>query len=153
VSRRQGLRRVGDLLAPALPSPERGEVLLPLLQAWPAAVGPAIAREARPSRITVDGAVVVNATSSIWASELTLMAATIAARLGEALGTPAPSLRFQVGPVPQPPAPPQFRPVSAAASARAKEVAADVRDDDLREAIERALARALVRSDEPPDSA
>ncbi len=153
MSRAQGLRRIGELLAPALPAPARADVLLPLLRVWPAAVGEAIARETRPARVAGDGTVVVHVTSSIWASELTLMAASVAERVGSALDAPPPTLRFQVGPVPQAVTVAPVRPVPPEAMERARAVAAGVADAELREAIERALARALVRSAESMDSA
>jgi hypothetical protein len=147
------VRRVGELLSSMLPPSSGAQDLLPMLRVWPAAVGGAIAREARPARMAADGTLVVHVTSSVWASELTLMAGPISEKLAAALGRPAPPLRFQVGPVPQPAeaAPPS--PVSSVATAAAERLASQVADGELREAVEAALRRALVRSGEPPDSA
>ena len=41
-----------------------------LVERWPPAVGPAIARNAWPARIARDGTVHVNTADSIWAFEL-----------------------------------------------------------------------------------
>jgi hypothetical protein len=147
------VRRVGELIGSMLPPTSGAEQLLPVLRAWPAAVGAVIAREARPARMAADGTLVVHVTSSLWASELTLMAGPISEKLAVALQRPAPPLRFQVGPVPQPALEESPPPVSSLATAAAAELAAEVADGELREAVEAALRRALVRSGEPPDSA
>jgi hypothetical protein len=147
------VRRVGDLLGPMLPPSSGAEQLLPVLRVWPAAVGETIAREAWPARMAPDGTLVVHVTSSLWASELQLMAGAVGEKLAAALGRPAPPLRFRVGPVPQPAASPPPGPVSAVATRAAAELARQVEDPALREAVQAALERTLVRSDEPPDSA
>ena len=49
--------------------------------AWPAAVGAEIARNAWPSRFSRDGTLFVNTRDAVWAFELTQRAAEIAARL------------------------------------------------------------------------
>src|SRR3954467_3614584 len=66
-----------------------------LLEAWPTAVGEAIARNAWPARIAKDGTVHVNTADSVWAFELGQQAKEIAERLGVA------KLRFQPGPLPE----------------------------------------------------
>ena len=147
------MRRVGDLLGAMLPPSSGAEQLLPVLRVWPAAVGATIAREAWPVRTTADGTLVVHVTSSLWASELTLMAGPIGEKLTAALGRPAPALQFRIGPVPQPPAEVPRAPVPAAATAAAERLAGQVADDELRVAVTAALERALVRSDDRPDSA
>ena len=115
---------------------------------------PPIAREAWPVRTTADGTLVVHVTSSLWASELTLMAGPIGEKLAAALGRPAPPLQFRIGPVPQPPAEDPVRPRSARPRrAAAERLAGQVADDELRVAVTAALERALVRSDDRPDSA
>jgi len=67
-----------------------------LLERWPVAVGPAIARVAWPARIARDGTVHVNTADSVWGFELAHRAADIAARLGVA------KVRFAPGPLPSP---------------------------------------------------
>jgi hypothetical protein len=147
------VRRVGDLLGAMLPPSSGAEQLLPVLRVWPAAVGPVIAREAWPVRTAADGTLVVHVTSSLWASELTMMAAAIGEKLAVALGGQPPPLQFRVGPVPQPAPEAPRAPVSAVATAAAERLAEQVADDELRGAVKAALERALVRSDERPDSA
>jgi hypothetical protein len=146
------MKAIGDLLDGALPPERSGGPLVPVLRAWPAAVGPEIARHARPARRTRDGDLVVHCSDAGWAQTLTMMATDLTARLATELGADAPrSLRFRVGTVaapsevsasPPPPLPPQ-------AVAVAGELAAPIADDRLREAAERVIARSLAR----PDSA
>ena len=147
------MRRVGDLLGPMLPPTSGAEQLLPVLRVWRAAVGAVLAREAWPARMAADGTLIVHVTSSLWASELTLMAGAVGDKLSAALGRPAPALKFRVGPVPQPVAEVPRAPVSPAATAAAERLATQVADEELRGAVQAALERALVRSDEGPDSA
>ena len=70
-----------------------------LAQAWPTAVGPAIAGNAWPARRTRDGTLVVHTSSSVWAQELTQLEEELRLRLAEAA---PPRIRFVVGPVPEP---------------------------------------------------
>jgi hypothetical protein len=112
-----------------------------LLDAWPAAVGPAIARNAWPARIARDGTVHVNTADSIWAFELGHQAGEIAARLG------VERLRFAPGPLPEPdeertpeplePTPDEER--------RARELAAAIGPEKLRESVQKAVRLSLAR--------
>jgi hypothetical protein len=117
---------------------------------WPEAVGPGIAANAWPARISRDGTLHVATKSSTWAFELTQMSATIRERLGAALESSAPaSLRFAPGRLPEPggedvetskrtvPAP------SPQAVAAGEEIAAGIADPTLREAVARAAAASL----------
>jgi hypothetical protein len=116
-----------------------------LLEAWPAAVGNQIARNAWPARIGRDGVVHVHTADAIWAFELGQRAVEIAGRLS------VPSVRFAPGPLPEPPADPSTRPVRSAPEPspeeleRAAALAASVEDDELRERIARAAALSLAR--------
>ena len=62
-------------------------LLAEVQQAWAAAVGPAIAAEARPTAERA-GVVIVSCSASVWAQELDLMAPTILERVNDALGAP-----------------------------------------------------------------
>lgn len=117
---------------------------------WPEAVGPGIAANAWPARISRDGTLHVTTKSSTWAFELTQMSATIRERLEAALESSAPaSLRFAPGRLPEPggedvetskrivPAP------SPQAVAAGEEIAAGIADPTLREAVARAAAASL----------
>src|SRR5439155_16812388 len=73
--------------------------MAPVVEAWPAAVGDVIARNAWPARLARDGTLHVNTSDSIWAFELKSRAEEIRARLGE--HAPA-RLAFAPGPVPEP---------------------------------------------------
>jgi len=116
------------------------------LEAWPAAVGEEIARNAWPSRFQRDGTLIVHAKDAIWAFELGHRASEIASRLP---GTPA--LKFVAGPLPEPaaeaavPAPPA---ATLEEQERAAEWAASIEDEELRAAVSRAAAASLAaRSD------
>ena len=74
------------------------------VEAWPAAVGPEIARNAWPARFQRDGTLVVHTRDAVWGFELTHRAAEIAGRLP---GSPA--LKFVPGPLPEPASDAGFR--------------------------------------------
>jgi hypothetical protein len=142
--------RVGELLGASLPAEPSGSgVLVPILRAWPTAVGDAVARHAWPARMRGDE-LIANAESSVWVTELQLLAELIAARLREVCGGAVPvAVRFQVGPVPdrgpvERPSPPVVDDASRRAAAA---IAAPIRDDALRTSAERAIAGALARAD------
>ena len=128
-----------------------------VVEAWPEAVGQAIAANAWPARISRDGTLHVATSSSAWAFELTHLAATVRERLAERLGSAAPTvLRFAPGRLPEPgaeavetstrtvPSP------SPAARAAAEQVASEIEDPVLREAVARAAAASLAASEERP---
>lgn len=151
------MERIGNDLRDALRGvgvPDAGQ-LAAVTDAWPAAVGAAIARAAWPQRISRDGVLHVATTSSTWAHELTLLQEEIVAKLEAALGDEAPpSLRFAVGLVPEPPAPESMGPreplvPDAGELAQAAELAAAIGDLELREAVRQAVAASLAsqRSD------
>jgi Dna[CI] antecedent, DciA len=117
---------------------------------WPDVVGPGIAVNAWPARISRDGTLHVATKSSTWAFELTQMSGTIRERLGAALESGAPvSVRFAPGRLPEPggedgedskrivPAP------SPQAVAAGEEIAASIADPALREAVAKAAAASL----------
>ena len=55
-----------------------------LAQAWPAAVGEQIARNAWPARVARDGTLHVHTSSSAWAFELAQLERDVRNRLGDA---------------------------------------------------------------------
>lgn len=116
---------------------------------WAQAVGLRIAERARP--VALDrGVLTVRAATSVWASELSLLAPEILARL-RAAGVPVRELRFHVGaiePVSRPPEvrPPTKVPVPVPLPPELAEAARAVEDPDLRAAIE-AAARAKLALD------
>jgi len=117
-----------------------------LVARWPHAVGESIARNAWPARIQRDGTLVVHASSSAWAFELTQLELTVRNSLGE-LGPPR--IKFVPGPLPaeQEPASPEASadraPPSPEAQAAAAEIAAPIGDESLRKLVARAAAASL----------
>ena len=112
--------------------------------AWPAAVGPEIARNAWPARFQRDGTLIVHVKDAIWGFELGHRAAEITERLP---GRPA--LTFVPGPLPEPGAPEEAVQTPPAATLeerrQAAEWAASVEDEALRKAVARAAAASLAR--------
>lgn len=145
------MERLGDGIEREL-ARSGGRHAVPLARitaAWPAAVGPAISRQAWPLRIARDGTLHVATSSATWANELTLLADDVLARLREHVGDDVPAtLRCAVGPIPEPPAtaadPPQPRPdVPADVVATASSVASAIDDPELRELVARAARASL----------
>jgi hypothetical protein len=124
--------------------------MAPLVEAWPIAVGPEIARNAWPARIARDGTLHVHTQDSIWAFELTTRAEEIRSRLGKV----APRrMAFAPGPLPEPPValaeevrrrPPKPTPEHVA---KGESLARVIRDEDLRKVVARAAAASLSRDD------
>jgi hypothetical protein len=124
-----------------------------LVDAWPGAVGEAVAANAWPARIARDGTLHVSASSSAWAFELQQLEAEILPRLREALGESAPQrLRFAPGPLPEAPRPVSEEPrrpppePSPEQVARARELAAPIAAEDLRKTVEKAARMSLARA-------
>ena len=123
--------------------------IVPVLEAWPGAVGDAIARNAWPARLARDGTLVVHKKDSVWAFELTQRADEIRERLG--VNAPA-KLRFLVGPVPEPEAEavpdalPNVPQPGPAELAQAAEIAASIGDENLRKMVAKAAALSLAKA-------
>ena len=120
--------------------------LAELVERWPEAVGPGIARNAWPARVGRDGTLHVNTADSVWAFELAQRGPDIATRLG------VPKVRFAPGPLPgAEPAPTRTSvPIPSVEEARAAAaLAASLDDENLRKTVERAVALGLAsgRSD------
>jgi hypothetical protein len=117
--------------------------------AWLAAVGPEIARNAWPARTQADGTLIVHVRDAIWGFELSQQAPEIAARLPG-----RPRLRFVPGPLPEetpresPPTPPAPNPEHVR---EAEEMTAPIVDRELRESVAKVIKAALVhpRDDRP----
>lgn len=117
-----------------------------LVDRWPDAVGPAIARNAWPARIARDGTVHVHTADSVWAFELGQRAAEIAARAG------VERLRFAPGPLPEAAEEPVVEPlqVSDADAELARALAAGIEDEKLRETVQKAVSFSLARGRRDP---
>ena len=124
--------------------------MAPLVEAWPAAVGPEIARNAWPARLARDGTLHVHTQDSIWAFELTTRAEEILTRLGKV----APRrLAFAPGPLPEPALdltdeirepPPKPTPEHVA---KAESLTRVIRDEELRKVVAKAAAASLSHDD------
>ena len=141
------IARIGDAIARELSRFGPASGLAPLVEAWPTAVGPEIARNAWPARLARDGTLHVHASSSAWAFEL----AQLEARIRASLGDVAPQrLRFAVGPLPEPAfgegeaAPRQPVEASAAHAEKAERLAAEIEDENLRKVVAKAAALSLA---------
>jgi predicted nucleic acid-binding Zn ribbon protein len=112
-----------------------------LVERWPAAVGPVIARNAWPARIARDGTVHVNTADSVWAFELGQRAAEIAAKLE------ASAVRFTPGPLPEAVEERVERLVEATPedAERARAIASAISDEKLRETVQKAVTFGLFR--------
>jgi Dna[CI] antecedent DciA-like protein len=124
--------------------------MAPLVDAWPSAVGPEIARNAWPARLARDGTLHVHTQDSIWAFELTSRVEEIRTRLGEV----APRrIAFAPGPLPEPPlaSPEEVRekPPEPTAEhvAKAESLTRVIRDEELRKVVAKAVAASLSRDD------
>jgi hypothetical protein len=116
-------------------------------EAWPAAVGEEIARNAWPARFQRDGTLVVHTRDSVWAFELTHRADEIRARLPN-----EPKLKFLAGPLPDrgpSVAETAVAPPSAATLEQAADAArwaSEIEDAELRELVSRAARASLARA-------
>ena len=144
------MHRVADDVARELARFGNATTLAPLVEAWPTAVGPQIARNAWPARLARDGTLHVHTSSSAWAFELRQLEARIQASLGKH----APRrLRFAVGPLPEPKsdasndaAAKAVRP-SPQHTAAAAELTAQIGDEKLRKVVAKAAALSLAKAD------
>ena len=140
--------RVGDAVGRELGRFGPASGMAPVVEAWPLAVGPEIARNAWPARIARDGTLHVHTQDSIWAFELTTRAEEIRTRLGNA----APRrMSFAPGPLPEPPAelseqvrvrPPEPTPEHVA---KAESLTREIRDEELRKVVAKTVAASLSR--------
>jgi hypothetical protein len=124
--------------------------MAPLVEAWPAAVGVEIARNAWPARLGRDGTLHVHTKDSVWAFELTSRAEEIRGRLG---ATAPPKVRFAPGQLPEPAGDTaettQKQPPKPTAEhvAEAESLARGIRDADLRKVVAKAVAASLAKAD------
>jgi hypothetical protein len=153
----RGLEPLGEDIRRELGRLGPAGAIADVVAAWPDAVGPAIAANAWPARISRDGTLHVATRSSTWAFELTQLSATIQDRLAAVLETSGPtSLRFAPGRLPEPGAETvaeEKRTVpspSRAALAAGEEIASGIADPALREAVARAAAASLEAAEPGP---
>jgi predicted nucleic acid-binding Zn ribbon protein len=125
-----------------------------VVEAWPGAVGPTIARNAWPARIARDRTLHVATSSSAWAFELGQLQEDILRRLRSAVGSATPAkLRFAVGKLPEHGADPDSERRATVlpdptpdAVAQGVELAAGIEDEELRKLVAKAAAQSLSRA-------
>jgi hypothetical protein len=112
-----------------------------LVEAWPAAVGPAIARNAWPARIARDGTVHVNTADAIWSFELGQRSQEVAERLG------VPKLRFAPGPLPEAAEKRCVEPLvpTPEEAELARALASRIDDENLRKTVQKAVGLSLAQ--------
>jgi len=130
--------------------------LAAVTEAWPAAVGEAVARQAWPLRIGRDGTLHVATSSATWAFELDRLASEILARLASGLevGQAPSKLRFAVGPVPESGSPSENAPATSSVApiptpeeaAEAEIAAAAIDDPEMRALVARAARASLAKA-------
>jgi hypothetical protein len=132
---------LGDEVRAALSrfGPQAG--MAELVERWPAAVGPFIARNAWPARIARDGTVHVNTADSVWAFELGQRSVQIASAAG------VPAVRFAPGPLPEPDPEPSAATLHVAPedAERARAIASSIENENLRESVQKAVSFALAK--------
>jgi hypothetical protein len=148
------MERIGSTVGDELGRLGPAGAIAPLVEAWPAAVGDAIARNAWPARLARDGTLHVHTSSSAWAFELSHLESELRARLRAAASSAAPArLRFVPGRLPEPAAAaspddsserPRPGPAERAAAA---ELTAPIEDESLRSLVARAAAASLARAE------
>lgn len=125
---------------------------LDVVRAWDEAVGPLVARRARPARLR-GKTLFVRAATSTWMSELQMLAPSVLAKLrGLCPDRSIDQLRFELGalPPPQPqvaapPPPKRQRTRSVEVPEKIAGAMTEVNDDELRTLIENAVASTLGR--------
>ena len=143
------MERVGDAVGRELSRFGPAAGMAPIVEAWPAAVGEQIARNAWPARLARDGTLHVNTTDSIWAFELKSRSDEIRQRLADL--APA-RLAFAPGPIPESPERPRENVAKRVSQPRPEAVAeADsltrgIRDDELRKVVAKAASLSLSRA-------
>ena len=144
------MERVGDAVSRELGRFGAIPGLAPLVDAWPAAVGPEIARNAWPARVARDGTLHVHTKDSVWAFELTSRAEEIRRRFAEH----APRrLAFAPGPLPEPAAtlsdaaPKSVPKPTAKHVAEADSLTRVIRDEDLRKVVAKTVAASLAKAE------
>ena len=144
------IERIGEDVGRELSRFGASAGLAALVEAWPAAVGPDVARNAWPARIARDGTLHVHTSSAAWAFELAQLERHIRETLGELA---PPGLRFAVGPLPEhrPEATENVRSESAEPSEaqrrRGAELAATIEDENLRKVVAKTVATSLARGE------
>jgi hypothetical protein len=119
-----------------------------IVEAWPAAVGELVARNAWPARVQRDGTLVVHTQDAVWAFELAHRAVEILGRLNGDVR----AIRFVPGPIPEATLKEAEAAAPSAVRATAEQldegaaIAAGIADEELRERVAKAAAASLARA-------
>jgi len=151
------MERIGESVGKELARSggDAGLALAEITAVWPRAVGEAVARQAWPLRMGRDGTLHVATASSTWAFELDRLSVEIMERLTALAKASAPArLRFRVGPIPEPGAPPEQVPdlstdaleTTAGTESEAAAAASEIEDPVLRAIVARAARAGLARA-------
>jgi hypothetical protein len=148
------VKRLADQVAGELSRFGASAGMIRIVEAWPEAVGPTIARNAWPARIARDGTLHVATSSSAWAFELGQLHDDVLRRVRATTGAAAPSkLRFAVGKLPElgvdddrESAANLLPDPTPEAVARGVELAAGIEDDELRNLVAKVAAQSLSRT-------
>jgi hypothetical protein len=148
------LEPIGDAVRSELSRFPAAAGLAAIVAAWPAVVGPAIARNSWPARLARDGTLHVATSSSAWAFELTQLRGDMLRRLQEAVAREpsVTALRFAPGRLPGTDSAGTGEPSATAvtvgpqAVAAAEQLTAGLGDETLRNLVSRAAAASLERA-------
>ena len=141
--------RIGDTVRSELGRFGTAGPMTALVEVWPQLVGDAVAANAWPARLSRDGTLLVNTSSSAWAFELGQLESEIRGRLGDHAPR---KLRFAPGPLPEgvraaseEPREPLPDPTEEQA-AEARGWAAVIGSEELRKTVEKAARASLARA-------
>jgi hypothetical protein len=141
--------RIGDTVRSELGRFGTAGPMTALVEVWPQLVGDAVAANAWPARLSRDGTLLVNTSSSAWAFELGQLESEIRGRLGDHAPR---KLRFAPGPLPEAvraaseePRKPLPDPTEEQA-AEARGWAAEIGSEELRKTVEKAARASLARA-------
>jgi hypothetical protein len=143
------MERIGDAVRSELGRFGTARPMADLVELWPQVVGDTIAANAWPARLSRDGVLHVNTSSSAWAFELGHLESEIRARLGKQ--APA-RFRFAPGPLPDLAPTASERPQEALPEPTDEQAelargwAAEIGSEELRKTVEKAARASLARA-------
>jgi hypothetical protein len=143
------MERIGDAVRGELGRFGTARPMADLVELWPRVVGDTIAANAWPARLSRDGVLHVNTSSSAWAFELGHLESEIRSRLG---GQAPARFRFAPGPLPNLAPRASERPQEPLPEPTREQVeqargwAAEIDSEELRKTVEKAARASLARA-------